>query len=113
MATKKAKRRAPARRKPAGRNKSSGSAFPAMSDLMKAIEENFRALAAMVPTGTAKPRAKTPKRDTASRAKSAVKRAATKGKKAAKKTAKKAMPKKTAAKRSRRADKRPSATSPI
>lgn len=120
MATKKIKRRASASAKKSSRKTASGSTFPAMSDLMKAIEENFRALAAMVPTGsTAKPKRKTKtkaKRSPASRTKTAVKRAATQGKRAvarSKKAVRKTMPKKPAAKRTRRADKRPSAASPV
>lgn len=119
MATKKTKRRAPSIRAKASRSKkSSGSAFPAMSDLMKAIEENFRALAAMVPSGSsAKPKRKAKaKRSPASRTKTAIKRAAAKGKRAVargKKAVRKAMPKKPAAKRTRRADKRPPGLAPI
>ncbi len=130
MATKKIKRRASASAKKSSRKTASGSTFPAMSDLMKAIEENFRALAAMVPTGsTAKPKRKTKtkakrspasrtsaSRTPASRTKTAVKRAAAQGKRAvarSKKAVRKTMPKKPAAKRTRRADKRPSAASPV
>jgi len=120
MATKKTKRRATPGAKKTSRKKASGSAFPAMSDLMTAIEDNFRALAAMMPTGsTARPKRKTKaktKRRPASRAKTAVKRAAGQGKRAvarSKKAVRKTMPKKPAAKRTRRADKRPSAVAPI
>lgn len=101
MATKKTKRRA--------KSKSNGGAFPAMSEVLKAIEDNFKALAAMVPTGAAsKPKRRAPaKRKAAKRAtartKTAIKRAAAK--------TKRAMPK--AKKPRRRGDKRPSAAAPV
>ncbi len=102
MATKKTKRRA--------KSKSNGSAFLAMSEVLKAIEDNFKALAAMVPTGAA---AK-PKRKTATKRKVAAKRATARTKTAIKRAAvktKRAMPK--AKKPRRRGDKRPSATAPV
>lgn len=111
MAAKKT-RRHPTSRKPISRKKANGSAFPAMSDVLKAIEDNFRALAAMMPTGGG---AK-PKRKPAAKRKAAAKRGAARTKTAIKRAAAKArraLPKRASASRRRRNDKRPSATAPV